>query len=306
MRERNLGGEPDPAVAEAVGLTPGAIERMFRLLAIAKYDERYVIPQAHGEVGVNPHSRQGACGLDFEGGPGSCGALQKTKDPSAPSLSRRRAGWRLERRLPRLPEEARERRSCSLCCSCTRTRSCSRRCPSCGRPQRRSRAPSAAPSRACSRGSPRCRWPSCAAPTSRRSTSTGAASLHLTYHTHGDRRQRGLELVRLKRRYAEAGLPFEGGELPDYLPVLLEFASLAAGGGRGAARRVPRAARAGPRPRCTTGRALRGRARRALRRAAAADGPPARGGATARRGRAAGRARRARAVRRGGARGAVR
>ncbi len=49
-------------------------------------------------------------------------------------------------------------------------------------------------------------------------------ALHLTYHLHGDRRQRGLELVRLKRRYAEAGLPFESGELPDYLPVLLEFA----------------------------------------------------------------------------------
>jgi nitrate reductase delta subunit len=50
--------------------------------------------------------------------------------------------------------------------------------------------------------------------------------LHLPYHTHGDRRQRGLELVRLKRRYAEAGLPFDGEELPDYLPVMLEFASL--------------------------------------------------------------------------------
>ena len=32
--------------------------------------------------------------------------------------------------------------------------------------------------------------------------------------------------MRLKRRYAEAGLPFEGSELPDYLPVMLEFASL--------------------------------------------------------------------------------
>ncbi len=53
------------------------------------------------------------------------------------------------------------------------------------------------------------------------------ASLHLTYHTHGDRRQRGLELVRLKRRYAGAGLPLTCGELPDYLPVLLEFAALA-------------------------------------------------------------------------------
>jgi nitrate reductase delta subunit len=53
------------------------------------------------------------------------------------------------------------------------------------------------------------------------------ASLHLTYHTHGDRRQRGLELVRLKRRFAEAGLALAGDELPDYLPVLLEFAALA-------------------------------------------------------------------------------
>lgn len=51
-------------------------------------------------------------------------------------------------------------------------------------------------------------------------------ALHLTYHTHGDRRQRGLELVRLKRRYAEAGSPVTSTELPDYLPVLLEFAAL--------------------------------------------------------------------------------
>ena len=56
--------------------------------------------------------------------------------------------------------------------------------------------------------------------------------LHLTYHVHGDRRQRGLELVRLKRRYAEAGVPLEGSELPDYLPVVLEFASLRPAEGR--------------------------------------------------------------------------
>ena len=52
------------------------------------------------------------------------------------------------------------------------------------------------------------------------------ASLHLTYHAFGDRRQRGLELVKLKRRYAEAGLELSGSELPDYLPVMLEFAAL--------------------------------------------------------------------------------
>ena len=53
------------------------------------------------------------------------------------------------------------------------------------------------------------------------------ATLYLTYHSHGDSRQRGLELVRLKRRYADAGFPLGGDELPDYLPVLLEFAGLA-------------------------------------------------------------------------------
>ncbi len=52
------------------------------------------------------------------------------------------------------------------------------------------------------------------------------SAMHLTWHTHGDRRQRGIELVRLKRRYAEAGLPLSDGELPDYLPVVLEFAEL--------------------------------------------------------------------------------
>jgi nitrate reductase delta subunit len=52
-------------------------------------------------------------------------------------------------------------------------------------------------------------------------------NLYLTYHLHGDRRRRGIELVRLKRRFREAGLELSEGELPDYLPVLLEFAELA-------------------------------------------------------------------------------
>jgi nitrate reductase delta subunit len=53
------------------------------------------------------------------------------------------------------------------------------------------------------------------------------ACLHLTYWTHGDTRRRGAALLELKRRYAAAGLPLTPGELPDYLPVMLEFAALA-------------------------------------------------------------------------------
>jgi nitrate reductase molybdenum cofactor assembly chaperone NarJ/NarW len=52
-------------------------------------------------------------------------------------------------------------------------------------------------------------------------------SLYLSYHVHGDRRQRGVALLRLKQRYAAAGLELLDGELPDYLPVMLEFAALA-------------------------------------------------------------------------------
>ena len=58
------------------------------------------------------------------------------------------------------------------------------------------------------------------------------ASLHLTYHVHGDRRQRGIELIRLKRRYAAAGVELVDRELPDYLPVMLEFAAIAPVEGR--------------------------------------------------------------------------
>lgn len=50
-------------------------------------------------------------------------------------------------------------------------------------------------------------------------------ALDLTYYTHGDRRQRGLALVALRRRYAAQGLDLETSELPDHLPVVLEFAA---------------------------------------------------------------------------------
>jgi len=60
---------------------------------------------------------------------------------------------------------------------------------------------------------------------------TKQCSLHLTYHVHGDRRQRGLAMVQLKESYRCAGFDPPGDELPDYLPLMLEFAALAPGPG---------------------------------------------------------------------------
>ena len=50
-------------------------------------------------------------------------------------------------------------------------------------------------------------------------------ALHLFEHVHGDSRDRGPAMIDLARTYEAAGLMLADGELPDYLPVVLEFAS---------------------------------------------------------------------------------
>jgi nitrate reductase delta subunit len=50
-------------------------------------------------------------------------------------------------------------------------------------------------------------------------------ALHLFEHVHGDSRDRGPAMVDLIKTYDRAGLQLVPDELPDYLPVVLEFAS---------------------------------------------------------------------------------
>lgn len=50
-------------------------------------------------------------------------------------------------------------------------------------------------------------------------------SLHLFEHVHGDSRDRGPAMIDLTQTYERAGLLLGDGELPDFLPVVLEFAS---------------------------------------------------------------------------------
>lgn len=56
------------------------------------------------------------------------------------------------------------------------------------------------------------------------------SGLYLTYYLHGDTRKRGMALLMLKQRYRAHGLRLDGGELPDLLPVVLEFAATAGPG----------------------------------------------------------------------------
>ena len=50
-------------------------------------------------------------------------------------------------------------------------------------------------------------------------------SLNLFEHVHGDGRQRGPAMLELKQRYLDAGLEPVADELPDHLPLLLEYLS---------------------------------------------------------------------------------
>ena len=52
-----------------------------------------------------------------------------------------------------------------------------------------------------------------------------ATSLHLFEHVHGDSRERGPAMIDLGQTYEKAGLVLAPDELPDFLPVVLEFVS---------------------------------------------------------------------------------
>jgi len=53
------------------------------------------------------------------------------------------------------------------------------------------------------------------------------SGLYLTFYGEGDRRERGVAMLRLRKLYRAAGLPQADGELPDFLPLMLEFAAAA-------------------------------------------------------------------------------
>ncbi|MEV7977569.1 nitrate reductase subunit beta [Streptomyces sp. NPDC086519] len=74
MRDINLGREPDEAIPGTVGMSGEQMYDMYRLLALAKYDERYVIPPAHAEQAHQLEELATECSLDREGGPGMGGA----------------------------------------------------------------------------------------------------------------------------------------------------------------------------------------------------------------------------------------
>jgi nitrate reductase delta subunit len=57
-------------------------------------------------------------------------------------------------------------------------------------------------------------------------------ALYLTYYRYGDTRKRGMAMVVVKAAYRDAGFVPSDDELPDYLPMVLDFAALCPRGER--------------------------------------------------------------------------
>jgi nitrate reductase / nitrite oxidoreductase, beta subunit len=68
MRAKTVDGVIDEAVAKKVGLTPAQIEQMYHVMAIANYEDRFVIPTTHREVTQDAYEMRGQCGFSFGDG----------------------------------------------------------------------------------------------------------------------------------------------------------------------------------------------------------------------------------------------
>jgi nitrate reductase beta subunit len=74
MRDINFGREPNGDIPASVGMSEEDMYDMYRMLALAKYDERYVIPPAHAEQAHSLEELATECSLDYDGGPGMGGS----------------------------------------------------------------------------------------------------------------------------------------------------------------------------------------------------------------------------------------
>jgi nitrate reductase beta subunit len=68
MRDRHVEKRENAAVLAQVGLTVAQVEAMYRYMAIANYEDRFVIPTAHREYAEDAFDVKGSCGFSFGNG----------------------------------------------------------------------------------------------------------------------------------------------------------------------------------------------------------------------------------------------
>ena len=68
MRSMTVDRQPNPGVLRQVGLSVPAVEDMYHVMAIANYEDRFVIPTTHREYAENAYDLRGSCGFTFGNG----------------------------------------------------------------------------------------------------------------------------------------------------------------------------------------------------------------------------------------------
>ena len=68
QRAKHVDGETNLAALKQVNLTQAEVEEMYHVMAIANYEDRFVIPSTHREYAENAFSVRGGCGFSFGNG----------------------------------------------------------------------------------------------------------------------------------------------------------------------------------------------------------------------------------------------
>ena len=65
MRDRHVEKRDNAEVLKQVGLSAGQVEQMYRYMAIANYEDRFVVPTTHREYAEDAYDLRGGCGFSF-------------------------------------------------------------------------------------------------------------------------------------------------------------------------------------------------------------------------------------------------
>jgi nitrate reductase / nitrite oxidoreductase, beta subunit len=68
MRSKHIEGKPDVSYLNTVDLSPEMVEEMYQVMAIANYEDRFVIPTGHREETLDAFGESGGCGFSFGNG----------------------------------------------------------------------------------------------------------------------------------------------------------------------------------------------------------------------------------------------
>ena len=93
QREKHVDKRINTTVLKQVGISQAEVEDMYHVMAIANYEDRFVIPSTHREYAENTFNVRGGCGFSFGNGcsEGTSETSLSAARRNAPSPSRRRS-----------------------------------------------------------------------------------------------------------------------------------------------------------------------------------------------------------------------